>query len=570
MVATSDRYPALVDRALQLLSRSADGASDDELCRHVFGASGVVWTRLLARIAGADARIAHDAGRWRLVAAAERRIAVAETRATYSAEPVASDIVGIAVVAVGPKPWRAPIVGLAASRGNHARNVQMFFTLARPERPIHLPRHLNAIGIREEDLESAPSLAEALDDFLAFIGGAPLAALDIGVAAARLQFACRAHGIASLTNRLVELAIPDERRPDLARHAIKAGIRLPTRLTPIAIADAHRQIALASDSAQPTDHALGATSPKALLDPAVMDAMARDPGVYVFRDRAGRALYVGKATSLRSRLASYISADFAVIRQMPGLIELTARIDTESFPCEPLARAREAWLIAKERPPYNTQRVIADPIVWVSLDATRGPSGMPGRLRLTMRDRQLPASRFARVSVARIALRHARTLWYPTRLAKRDLPTEATFDERLGRVETTFALALERASRSVAWLERGAIVVQPFARSAVINNRRIHPGDGEGDTDDARDQRLSNGDRGIVNELSPGRPTVVLILAAGEARFAALNASERIDPITIRDALQSAGATVYLGAPGYAALARAVERGDATFVPWPE
>ena len=31
------------------------------------------------------------------------------------------------------------------------------------------------------------------------------------------------------------------------------------------------------------------------------------PGVYVFRDRAGSALYVGKANSIRKRVASHFS-----------------------------------------------------------------------------------------------------------------------------------------------------------------------------------------------------------------------------------------------------------------------
>ncbi|MGI9529277.1 MAG: GIY-YIG nuclease family protein, partial [Acidimicrobiia bacterium] len=33
------------------------------------------------------------------------------------------------------------------------------------------------------------------------------------------------------------------------------------------------------------------------------------PGVYIFRDKHGRALYVGKAKSLRKRTANYFARD---------------------------------------------------------------------------------------------------------------------------------------------------------------------------------------------------------------------------------------------------------------------
>ncbi|HQP36240.1 MAG TPA: GIY-YIG nuclease family protein, partial [Polyangiaceae bacterium] len=38
---------------------------------------------------------------------------------------------------------------------------------------------------------------------------------------------------------------------------------------------------------------------------AKLDNLPQRPGCYVFKDQAGRVLYVGKATSLRSRVRSY-------------------------------------------------------------------------------------------------------------------------------------------------------------------------------------------------------------------------------------------------------------------------
>ena len=41
---------------------------------------------------------------------------------------------------------------------------------------------------------------------------------------------------------------------------------------------------------------------------AKLEALPPSPGVYVFKDRAGQVLYVGKAGSLRNRVRGYFQA----------------------------------------------------------------------------------------------------------------------------------------------------------------------------------------------------------------------------------------------------------------------
>ena len=84
------------------------------------------------------------------------------------------------------------------------------------------------------------------------------------------------------------------------------------------------------------------------------------PGVYLFKDDKARVLYVGKAKSLRSRVASYFqpSADLAVSRS-PRIASMVADlvVDVDILECDSEVDAllRESRLIKDIHPPYNAQ-----------------------------------------------------------------------------------------------------------------------------------------------------------------------------------------------------------------------
>ena len=63
------------------------------------------------------------------------------------------------------------------------------------------------------------------------------------------------------------------------------------------------------------------------------------PGVYLMKDRLGRIIYVGKAKSLRKRVASYFQPGRAgALRHQPKirtLIELITDFDTIEVKSEP-------------------------------------------------------------------------------------------------------------------------------------------------------------------------------------------------------------------------------------------
>jgi excinuclease ABC subunit C len=98
------------------------------------------------------------------------------------------------------------------------------------------------------------------------------------------------------------------------------------------------------------------------------------PGVYVFRNRAGEALYVGKANSIRKRVASHFAGKGRGRGSgMGGTAELIDRTDSIEFLVtenEPEALLAEQAFIKRYRPRFNI-RLRDDksyPYVGVSLD----------------------------------------------------------------------------------------------------------------------------------------------------------------------------------------------------------
>jgi len=79
------------------------------------------------------------------------------------------------------------------------------------------------------------------------------------------------------------------------------------------------------------------------------------PGVYVFRDATGRALYVGKSNSLQRRVRSHFSGSDAFVRKWDGLLDATDYIDHEVTGSDFAALLREIELIHELKPVYNVQ-----------------------------------------------------------------------------------------------------------------------------------------------------------------------------------------------------------------------
>jgi DNA polymerase-3 subunit epsilon len=225
-------------------------------------------------------------------------------------------------------------------------------------------------GLREQELRRAPSVANVLRRFLTFAGDELLVAhnarFDQRFLERQLLFL---HGrrlsepplcTAALARRLLEGRL---RRVSLASLADFFGV--PTR-------PCHRALPDAEATAQVLVHLIGIAQElgagrlsdlRALAAPRrrrVFDkrSLARGapsrPGVYLFRDRRGQVLYVGRSRDLRARLRSYFRSE----RQRPSVeaaLQALERIEWRVLGSELEAALEELRLIRELEPPANAR-----------------------------------------------------------------------------------------------------------------------------------------------------------------------------------------------------------------------
>src|SRR5690606_25314875 len=100
------------------------------------------------------------------------------------------------------------------------------------------------------------------------------------------------------------------------------------------------------------------------------EGMPAEPGVYIFEDAKGEALYIGTSGNLRNRVRSYFTAaeTRGRIREMVGLAHrVTPIVCATALEAE----VRELRLIAERKPPYNRRLRNPERAAWLVL--TREP-----------------------------------------------------------------------------------------------------------------------------------------------------------------------------------------------------
>ena len=256
-------------------------------------------------------------------------------------------------------------VGAVKVRGGECLGT--FQTLVNPGRAIP-PTITVLTGITESMVVRAPRIETVLPSLLEFVGGAVIVGhnvrFDVGFLQAALERAGRplldnpTVDTAALARRLVRDEVPNCRLGTLAER-FRFSHRPSHRALDDALATADLLHLLFERAA--AFGVLGLDDLRTLPGMArhpqadklgLTTRLPRTPGIYLFRDRTGRVLYVGKASNLRARVRSYFSTDDR--RKIGALLRETARIDHKRCGSTLEAAVLEARLIRTLLPTYNS------------------------------------------------------------------------------------------------------------------------------------------------------------------------------------------------------------------------
>ena len=266
----------------------------------------------------------------------------------------------------GGSPDRCAITEVGALRFRGGECLGTFQTLVNPGVPIP-PEIVYLTGITEAMVLPAPRIEAVLPALVEFIGDAVIVGhnvrFDMGflqAGAARLGYGRLAHRVVdtcALARRLVREEVPNCKLATLARHFRTAAdpchralddARATAEVFHALLERAARLGVLALDDL--VDLPRTARHPQA-AKLAWTTTLPRRPGVYVFRDGAGRALYVGKAANLRARVRSYFSSDDR--RKIGPLLREARQLDHVETCHELEAAVLEVRMIQELAPRFN-------------------------------------------------------------------------------------------------------------------------------------------------------------------------------------------------------------------------
>jgi DNA polymerase III subunit epsilon len=369
----------LLRRTYAWLMEQGAAQASDELVRQLFGASaagqaGQVWLRLLEQsLRGSPLFERQDDGLWRL------RAWEAEQTRLADLEYVVVDVETTGLVA-----GRHRLIEVAGLRVRAGMVIEAFQELINPG--TRLPRFISAFtGITQEMIAAAAPVDEVLPAFFAFLDDAPIVGHNVGFdlgflgyEAVRLGYPLATDGLDTI--RLARRLIPGIRQLKLDTLARQVGVVVRDRHRALGDARITQEVfqhlvALAAEQgietlaqlreimqrsgssrrAAPGASTLDRPTGSIYLNPAWRREFPARPGVYLMKDDRGEVIYVGKAKSLKERLASYYHQPLGYTRKLDGLLQLVQGIEIRVLGSELEALLVESQLIKQLQPRFNVQ-----------------------------------------------------------------------------------------------------------------------------------------------------------------------------------------------------------------------
>src|SRR5262245_55336689 len=349
------------DRLVELVQASHGPVGADEAARVLFAlerAPVALARSLLGDVVDGDARLSFIGTRVGLANDPHADVPLEE------AELVVFDL---ETTGLSAKTCR--ICEIGAVRVRALEIVGTFETLVDPG--TALPGLVAALtGIKQEDLRKAPRVELALRRFLEFAGEVPLVAHN-----ARFDVSFLARAVEGMTGRRCAAPVLDTvwlARRLLAGRSERVSLRQLSHFFGVSTEPCHRALPDAMATAEILIGLMGLAQERgartvgdlvSLAAPRARQLGAKRsliagaptlPGVYLFHDRNGTVLYVGKARDLRARLRSYFSGG----RQRPSVeaaLGALDRVEWRVLGSELEASLEELRLLRELRPPANAR-----------------------------------------------------------------------------------------------------------------------------------------------------------------------------------------------------------------------
>ncbi len=287
----------------------------------------------------------------------------------------------------GGSPADAGITEIGAVKLCQGEVIGEFATLVNPGIPI--PAFIASLtGITNALVADAPRLGVALPSFLEFIRGSILVAHNAPYDIGFLKGACAKHQqpwptpTVIDTARLARVTLHRDEVRNCKLSTLAAHFRTTVVPSHRAFDDAratadvlHALLERVGDFGVTTVEDLSAftsrVSPQQRAKRHLADGLPDGPGVYVFRDAAGQALYVGKSKSIRTRVRSYFTAA-ETRRRMTEMVQIATAVTPIPCSTEVEAHVREVRLIVSEQPRYNRRSRRPQAQAWLKI--TTGPA----------------------------------------------------------------------------------------------------------------------------------------------------------------------------------------------------
>lgn len=389
------------DRLVDLVEERRGPVPAEDAARHLFALASVpvgMAKTLLHEVVAADDRLS-----W-------ARDAVALAEAPGASTPLdRAEFVVVDLETTGLRPGEARICEIGAVRVRGLEIVETFETLVNPG--VRIGPAIEALtGIRDSDVRGAPSPPLAVRKFLAFAGDAALVAHN-----ARFDMAFLDRETVALTGRRLAAPVVDTvglARVLLAGRLQRASLAAVSQFFGTSVDPCHRALPDAQATAEILLPLIGLAQERGAATVADLVALSATrrrrahgkrhlaagapaaPGVYLFHDRNGQVLYVGRARDLRQRLRAYFQSE-RLRPSVEAAVGALERIEWRVCGSELEAALEELRLLRELRPAANVRSARPDRYVYLRrrgealvCSATPGPLGplrSRGRARLACR-----------------------------------------------------------------------------------------------------------------------------------------------------------------------------------------